>query len=95
MKTCYISGKITGLPKEEYTDNFELAESVLRATGFNAINPVKLWHPVKCWIGYLAVDILVLLFCDCIYFMDNWTESKGSIVEYKVSMFLRKKIVQL
>ena len=95
MKTCYISGRITGLPVEEYTANFERAAAILTLAGFRAINPLKLTHPFKCWIGYMAVDLFILTFCDCIYMLDNWQDSRGAMIEYKWAKFLRKQIIQL
>lgn len=95
MTTVYISGKITGLPVEEYTANFEYAASIVTLAGFRDVSPLKLWHPFKIWWCYIVVDLIVLCFCDYVYFMDNWKESRGAIIEYKLAMFLHKQIIQL
>jgi len=95
MKTVYISGQITGLPVEEYTYNFERAEFILALAWFKAVSPLKLWHPLKFYYGYLLIDLIALCFCDCVYFLDNWDGSRGATIERKVAEFLRKKIIQL
>ena len=40
MTRVYISGKITGLTKEEYTRNFQRAEQHYLTAGFEVVNPV-------------------------------------------------------
>jgi len=95
IRSVYISGQITGLPKEEYTYNFEQAEFILTLVGFKAVSPLKIKPLFKTWFWYMVSDIAVLCFCDCIYFLDNWESSRGAKIERKVAEFLRKKIIQL
>jgi len=95
MKRVYISGAISGLSKEEYEENFMAAIQIVTLAGFKAVSPLNLWHPVKCWLGYMIIDIIALCLCDCVYFMDNWKSSRGARAEYAVAMFLHKKIIQI
>jgi hypothetical protein len=93
MKTCYISGKISGLKEDEYTRNFDFAKSIVSLAGFKPISPLDLYCPINLWIAYMIVDIIVLSFCDCVYFMDGWKESRGARIEYKWAKIFRKNIL--
>ena len=95
MKTVYISGAITGLPKEEYTYNFEHAAFIVTLAGFKAVSPLKIKPLFKTWFWYMVSDIAVLCFCDCVYFLDNFESSRGARIERKVAEFLRKRIIEI
>lgn len=95
MQTCYISGKISGLSKTEYTRNFDEAKAIVTLGGFTAVSPLDLYCPINLWIAYMIVDIIVLSFCDCVYFMDNWSESRGARIEYGWAKYLRKEVIEL
>ena len=95
MKTCYISGRITGLPVEEYTANFERAAAILTLAGFIAVSPLNIKPLFKTWFWFMVSDLFVLTFCDCIYMLDNWRDSRGAMIEYKWAKFLRKEIIEL
>jgi len=88
----YISGKITGLDIEKARDNFFLAEMNVRMMGLTPINPMNkkyLFNKVKKipWLIYMICDICLLLKCTGIYLQENWQESKGARVEYRVAKF--------
>ena len=87
----YISGKITGLPKKEYTRKFHEAGAEL-TTAFNVaivqiINPLDIdpKTPNPTWIDFMAEDIRELLQCDGIYMLDNWQDSKGARIEHAIA----------
>ena len=41
MEKIYISGQISGQPIEEVADKFEAAETMLKAQGYEVVNPLK------------------------------------------------------
>lgn len=88
----YISGKITGLPKNEYEKNFEHAYNILLLAGKRPLSPLKLWHPFRFYWGYMFIDVIALLFCSEIYMLKNWQNSKGAIIEHKIAKLFKKKI---
>ena len=92
MRRIYISGKISGLPIEQATFNFAESAKICERDGKKPINPLTFKHPLKFWIGYMVIDIIMLLTCSEIYLQSNWLESKGARLEYKVAKFFRKKI---
>lgn len=86
----YIAGKVTGLPVSEYAENFSKAEEFLSGKGFQTINPVKLIETVQDAIPWelshmeiMDIDLTVLAYCDAIYLMKNWKESRGAREEYR------------
>ena len=88
MKRVYISGQMSGLPREEYLARFAKAENLLRQEGFTVVNPAHLlpsrWPWLYRLIGYrltLLYDLWHLSRCDLIYKIPGWKESHGSNIE--------------
>lgn len=80
---CYISGKMSGLDKEEWLRNFDTAERTVRAMGYEPVNPaahsLPNWMP---WIVCILYDLLwVMRGCRVIYMQANWIYSKGAGIE--------------
>jgi hypothetical protein len=94
MKKCYVSGKITGLDYSMVEQTFAYHCAIVESMGFKAINPINIKPLFKTWFWYMVSDLFVLTFCDYVYFMANWKDSRGATIEYKYAMFLRKKIIQ-
>jgi hypothetical protein len=98
----YISGKITGLTVENYTNNFYKAEETLRyMENFKKIyivNPVhiKPLFGVKSWFFYMCTDLLELRKCNHIAIQPNWMDSKGAFLEVFFAKFIfNHKIIWL
>jgi len=82
----YISGPITGLNYEEAFQNFEKAENYFLSNSMEVINPMKLKHNHDLsWESYMRVDLKAMLDCDAIALIDNWEQSKGAQVEYRLA----------
>lgn len=87
-KKIYISGKITGIENSAMSI-FQNAETKLSEFGYSVVNPMKLNHDHdKDWHSYMRVDIKALVDCDEIYMLNNWTDSKGAILEHTIAMML-------
>ena len=86
-KKVYLSGQITGLSEEEYKKNFNEAELYLTGLGFDVVNPVS-YTPIPngSWTDYMRRDIKLLMDCDYIYMLDNWTESTGAKAEFRLAV---------
>ena len=93
MRRIYISGKISGLPIEQATYNFAESAKICEREGKKPINPMTFKHPLRFWIGYMVIDIIMLLTCSEIYLQSDWFESKGARIECKVAKFFRKKLI--
>lgn len=78
----YISGKISGLPTEDVKAKFEKAEKQVEAFGHLPVNPFSngLANDAS-WEEHMAKDIYMLLGCDGIYLLKDWSDSVGSRIE--------------
>lgn len=62
MEKIYISGQISGQPIEEVADKFEAAETMLKAQGYEVVNPLKNGIPANAsWEVHVAMDVLLYL----------------------------------
>jgi hypothetical protein len=79
----YIAGKITGL--NDYKELFLHAEQELKSKGYNVMNPAVLpdgfTHEEYMKICFCMIDV-----CDSVYFLDNWCQSKGAVMEYNYAI---------
>lgn len=88
MKKVYISGQMTGLPREEYLARFAKAEELLKEQGYRVMNPTKLlpckWPWLYRLMGYrltILYDLWRLSKCDLIYKIPGWKDSHGANIE--------------
>lgn len=89
----YISGKITGLPFQEVEERFQQAEWLLEDLSIEAVNPLKNGLTKEhSWNQHLVRDIELLLECDGILMLDDWSESTGSSIEYDIALNTKKDI---
>ena len=83
----YLSGKITGREKEDYTRQFARAESFYKTSGFEVVNPVLIGeevlklNPNAEWQDFMIRDIEALRSCTHIALLEGWEESKGAKME--------------
>ena len=96
-KRVYISGGMTGIPREQYIELFRRAEQSLRAQGYRKIvNPIRVWACRWPWlykvIGYrltLLYDLWLLMRCDQIYKLPGWRDSRGANIESCVAFHFK------
>jgi hypothetical protein len=95
LPTCYISGKITGLPFTSARLSFERAEQQVVNLRMVPVNPMKLvpYKPELSWEDYMKEDIAALLKCDSIFMLTNWGQSKGARVEHAIAKELGLKVI--
>ena len=81
MTRVYLSGQITGLPKEVYTRNFQRAEQHYTTAGYEVVNPVKLGeqilalHPEADYEDITLRDMEALQSCTAIALIAGWENS--------------------
>ena len=89
----FISGKISG---EEYYvayGKFANAERVLASMGYEVVNPMKICKRDWSWVRCMIKCLWAIMWCDKIYQLPDWKESKGARIEYKWAKLLRKRIL--
>ena len=89
----FISGKVSDLPYLVAYGNFSNAERTLAAMGYEVVNPMKICKQYWSWLRCMAKCLWAIMFCDKIYQLPNWKESRGARIEYKWAKFLRKRIL--
>lgn len=85
----YISGAITDNP--HFKEDFAEAEEILKAYGFDVVNPAKEQYENWTWADYMKRDLKQLLDCDAIYLIKGFEKSKGSMLELRISKALKMK----
>lgn len=94
MEKIYISGQISGQPIEEVTAKFEAAEAMLKAQGYEVVNPLKNGIPANAsWEAHVAMDVLLLMGCKAIYLLPDWGFSKGATLEKNLAELTGKTII--
>jgi hypothetical protein len=83
----YISGPMTGLPNLN-REAFEAAEKMLDRKKCYVANPHKIESPLDTYEGHMAADIRELTYCDAIYLLPGWSESRGAQAEFAVAKVL-------
>lgn len=85
----YISGPVSGLPLDEVRATFAARERALVHAGYKVVNPLekalKTLGEGKAWEEYMAFDVLLLLGCDLINFLQGWEDSRGSRLEAAIA----------
>ena len=101
MTRIYLSGKITGLTKEEYTRNFDRAEQFYKAAGFEVVNPVTIGeklletNPDSSYEDFMKVDLEALRTCTHIAMITGWETSPEARRELKEAERLGLEVMQL
>lgn len=104
----YIAGPIKGQPDGNRAAFKDMAARV-EAQGWTPVNPWDIpgnhegphigeevlhtenGHRYGC---YLRADIMELMFCDAICFLDGWEDSKGALTEAHVAQSIGLKVVE-
>jgi len=107
-KTYYLSSKITGLPEDEWREEFTYREEELiekrnylqqkdpSLLDIRIINPAKFEPEVENpqWQDYITEDIQILCDnADGIYLFGKWWSSCGAIMELLSAIRTNKEIV--
>ena len=77
----YISGPIAG--HDDYRETFAEAEKQLAAAGYDVTNPVRATEHLNdlTYEQLMQIDIVLLDFCDAIYMLPGWQQSKAMICD--------------
>lgn len=86
IKKIYISGKISGLPISEVIRKFQAACDKVKRFGLVPMNPLDNDLPLDAeWADQMGKDISILLRCDAIYLLPDYSDSEGAKIELAVA----------
>lgn len=84
-KTIYISGPMTGMPKNNFPA-FHEAAACFRLYGHDVRNPAEVGElPGLTWQDYMRKDLQLLAECDSIHMLHGWEHSKGAHLELHIA----------
>lgn len=89
----FISGKISGVDYYTAYQTFANAERTLSSMGYSVVNPMHLCKKHWNWLHCMLVCLWHLLWCKKVFRLDNWRDSRGARIEYRVAKFLKKKFI--
>lgn len=89
----FISGKISDLPYLVAYGNFANAERTLAAMGYEVVNPMKICKKHWSWLRCMAKCLWAIYFCDKVYQLEDWKDSKGARIEHRWAKLLNKRFV--
>lgn len=85
----YLSGSISNDP--DFKEKFAAKTEELSKQGHNVFNPAQ--HPsMFTWEQFMELDLKALSFCDAIYLMKGWENSRGAKIEKAAAEKLNLKI---
>lgn len=91
----FISGRVSGINYQTAKYNFLRAERYWQRKGYQVVNPTKLCNKNWSWIRCMIVCLWNLAKCRYVYFLPNYTYSRGAKIEFKVAKLLNKIIIKL
>lgn len=84
----YISGKTTGEDIKKAKAKFSYHESLLMMKGYEPINPFNL-EPENSicwdWRDCMALELSKLVYCDAIYMLKDWRQSRDARIQYALA----------
>lgn len=87
--TVYIAGPITGLPNNNI-EEFRIVEKLLQEKGYETIVPHDLFDAIDTsnftHQDYMDICIPAAKTANCLCFLENWQQSKGSLMEMQVAI---------
>lgn len=85
-KQNYTHAIKIGVMTSYFTDKYEI---------INPLN-IKPLFGIKKWFFFMWNDLKILKKCDVIAVQENWTKSKGAVIEYFLAKFIWKiKVVEV
>lgn len=92
----YISGAVTGKPRQKTKRKFGQAERYIKALGYCPVNPLKNGLPKSATREqHMEIDFALLAMSERVLMLPDWEDSRGARRELKEAVKLGKKITFL
>ena len=88
-KKVYISGRISGEPREECKAKFERACQEAKAQGYDPMSPWQNGLPENApWEDHMKADIRMMMLSDEVWALPDYWKSRGANIEVKLAFSL-------
>ena len=91
--TVYISGRVTGQPREAVKTKFNNAAALLYANNHNPEIPTLICDPTDTPREAMAKLLPILLKCDAILMLEDWEYSEGAMIEMQIAKYIGMHIM--
>jgi uncharacterized protein DUF4406 len=92
-RTAYIAGKITGLPRGDVRDKFDVMAAQLSGMGYDVVKPLAVYDETRDWDDAVRTDIKKMLECDEVHLLSDWQDSRGAQLERDIALRLGMQVV--
>ena len=89
----FISGKISGIDYYVAYGKFANAERKLQQMGYATVNPMKICKKRWSWLRCMIKCLWAIVWCDKVYQLSDWRDSRGARIEYRWAKFLKKRFL--
>jgi hypothetical protein len=89
----FISGRVSGLPYDQVKQKFSAAETLLRASNYVPVNPLKYVNCKAKNIEAMKICIPLLLECDAILLLADSIYSEGAQIEAQLARYAGLSII--
>ncbi len=93
IRTAYVTGKITGLPKTDVKEKFNYISNQLKGMGYQVVNPSAVADDSHSWDEAVRNDIKLMLECDEVHMLPDWQDSRGAQLERDIALRLGMQVV--
>jgi hypothetical protein len=92
-RTAYVAGKISGLPRTDVKEKFNMIEHQLAGLGYQVVKPMAVNDDSKTWEDAVRTDIKKMLECDEVHLLSDWQDSRGAQLERDIALRLGMQVV--
>ncbi|MEI6061727.1 MAG: DUF4406 domain-containing protein [Bacteroidota bacterium] len=90
-----IIGKVSGLNLIDVQTKFKLAQNHLEHLGYEVINPMHIVPLGSTWSEAMRICLRSLHDVDAVAVLPDWTDSRGSHVEYMAASALNLTMLRI
>ena len=92
ISKIYIAGKVSGENFQEATLKFAQAQQEIEALG-QVVNPLEIVNDGNAsWIDAMKLCIRILVDCDAVLLLPDYSSSKGALLEKRIALQLELTI---
>ncbi|TWP23506.1 DUF4406 domain-containing protein [Apibacter muscae] len=84
----YIAGKVSGEPYEVCKAKFNHRAELLRAQGYEVVNPMEIVPKESNWREAMNICIRAITECQAYFMLEDWRLSRGAKIELNLMLGL-------